>query len=62
MTCPLSVSLGAYALGALTGREKDNVAAHLTDCTQCQDELAGIAGVVGLLHRQTVETRRCPGP
>jgi hypothetical protein len=54
MTCPLSLSLGAYALGSLTGRERQDVAAHLRDCTQCRDELAGMAGVVGLLHRLSV--------
>ena len=44
MTCPLSLSLGAYALGSLTGREREDVAAHLRDCMQCRDELAGMAG------------------
>jgi anti-sigma factor RsiW len=60
MTCPLGLSLGAYALGSLTGREREDVAAHLRDCTQCRDELAGMAGVVGLLHRLSVPSETAP--
>jgi anti-sigma factor RsiW len=60
MTCPLSLSLGAYALGSLTGRERQDVAAHLLDCTDCRDELAGMAGVVGLLHRLSVASEPPP--
>ncbi len=62
MTCPLSLSLGAYALGSLTGREREDVAAHLRDCTQCRDELAGMAGVVGLLHRLSVPSEPTARP
>jgi anti-sigma factor RsiW len=62
MTCPLGLSLGAYALGSLTGREREDVAAHLRDCTQCRDELAGMAGVVGLLHRLSVPSETAPDP
>jgi anti-sigma factor RsiW len=62
MTCPLSLSLGAYALGSLTGRERQDVAAHLLDCTDCRDELAGMAGVVGLLHRLSVASEPAPDP
>ena len=62
MTCPLSLSLGAYALGSLTGREREDVAAHLRDCTQCRDELADMAGVVGLLHRLSVPSEADPLP
>jgi hypothetical protein len=60
MTCPLGLSLGAYALGSLTGREREDVAAHLRDCLQCRDELAGMAGVVGLLHRLSVPSETAP--
>jgi len=62
MTCPVSLCLGAYALGSLTGREREDVAAHLRDCAPCRDELAGMAGVVGLLHRLSVPSEAEPLP
>jgi hypothetical protein len=62
MTCPVSLSLGAYAFGSLTGREREDVAAHVLECTRCRDELAGMAGVVGLLHRLSVRSESSPDP
>jgi anti-sigma factor RsiW len=60
MNCPVSLSLGAYALGSLAGHERELVAAHLPDCAQCRDELAGMAGVVGLLHRLSTPVETLP--
>ena len=39
----LSHSLGAYLLGALDEGERQRVAAHLTTCQRCRDELAGLS-------------------
>jgi hypothetical protein len=49
--CPVRLSLGAYALGALDPSEHAEVDAHLAVCPPCQDELAELAGLAAVLGR-----------
>lgn len=44
-------SLGAYVLGALGPNEHAEVEEHLGVCSGCREELAGLAGLPGLLAR-----------
>jgi len=44
-------SLGVYVLGAIDPAERGLVDAHLTTCSDCRDELAGMAGLPALLAR-----------
>jgi hypothetical protein len=60
MTCPMNLSLAEYALGVLTGVEREQLVSHLPSCAECRDELAGMAGVVGLLHQLTLHDRPAP--
>lgn len=41
--------LGVYLLGAIGPADRDRVGRHLASCTRCRDELAGLAGLPGLL-------------
>lgn len=50
MNCPVRLSLGAYILGSLPSGERSEVALHVRTCVECRDELAGMAGIVGLLN------------
>jgi hypothetical protein len=43
--------LGVYVLGAIGPAERARVDQHLADCPRCRDELAGLAGLPGLLRR-----------
>jgi Putative zinc-finger len=43
--------LGVYVLGAIGPAERAQVDQHLTACPWCREELAGLAGLPGLLHR-----------
>ncbi|MGX5657907.1 zf-HC2 domain-containing protein, partial [Geodermatophilus nigrescens] len=45
----LREQLGAYALGHLTGAERDRVRAHLDGCADCRAELADIAPLAARL-------------
>jgi anti-sigma-K factor RskA len=51
MTCPITVHLGVYALGAGDTAERMLVASHLPSCPACQAELAGLEPLPGLLAR-----------
>jgi hypothetical protein len=55
MTCPRTVALGAYVLGALEREERAALEAHLETCDVCRDELDRLAPLPGLLSRLTVE-------
>ncbi|MCD0483014.1 zf-HC2 domain-containing protein [Streptacidiphilus sp. ASG 303] len=55
MTCQESVSLGAYMLGALDGRERAALERHLDGCPRCRDELVQLAPLPGLLRRTPFE-------
>jgi len=48
-------ALGVYLVGALDPRERADVEAHLAHCPACRDELAGLAGLPGLMSRLTTE-------
>jgi hypothetical protein len=43
--------LGVYLLGAVGPGERAQIEAHLATCPRCREELAGLAGLPGLLRR-----------
>jgi anti-sigma factor RsiW len=43
--------LGVYVLGAIGPAERAQVDQHLAACPRCREELAGLAGLPGLLRR-----------
>ena len=51
MTCPVTVRLGVYALGAADQAERLMVESHLPRCLTCQAELAQLEPLPGLLAR-----------
>jgi Putative zinc-finger len=55
MTCPRTIALGAYVLGALDREERAGLEAHLETCDICSDELDRLAPLPGLLSRLTLD-------
>ncbi|MEV0794475.1 zf-HC2 domain-containing protein [Kribbella sp. NPDC050459] len=55
MTCPETMSIGAYVLGALEASERRAVEEHLVSCTACRETLLQFAHLPGLLHAVPVE-------
>ena len=56
LTCTEAThALGIYLVGALDPRERADVEAHLAHCPACRDELAGLAGLPGLMSRLSTE-------
>jgi hypothetical protein len=55
MTCPRTVALGAYVLGALEREERAGLEAHLETCEICGEELDRLAPLPGLLSRLTLQ-------
>ncbi|MGH3333990.1 MAG: anti-sigma factor family protein, partial [Nocardioidaceae bacterium] len=53
MTCPLTIDLGAYLLGALDPAEEERVRAHLSTCPDCRDEHGQLRGLPGRLSMLT---------
>jgi hypothetical protein len=51
MTCPVTVHLGVYALGAADAAERVLVESHLATCQRCRAELARLEPLPGLLAR-----------
>ena len=51
MTCPVTVHLGVYALGAADAAERVLVESHLPVCQVCRAELARLEPLPGLLAR-----------
>ncbi len=51
MTCPITVHLGVYALGAADAAERMLVESHLASCPACRAELARLEPLAGLLAR-----------
>jgi hypothetical protein len=47
----IRVQLGSYVFGAITPPDRATVVRHLATCPDCRDELAGLAGLPGLLLR-----------
>jgi hypothetical protein len=58
MSCPVSVRLGVYALGAADAAEIVLVESHLAACPGCQAELASLKPLPGLLARVPVHLIR----
>jgi hypothetical protein len=54
-------SLGAYALGHLSGEERAGIEAHLEGCPRCREELEALSGVATLLPHADPE-RFGPAP
>jgi len=54
MTCPRTVALGAYVLGALEREERSALEAHLEMCDICRPELDRLSLLPGLLSRLTL--------
>jgi hypothetical protein len=50
MTCPETMSIGAYVLGALEAPERRATEQHLTTCAACRAALLQFAHLPGLLH------------
>ena len=50
----IRVQLGIYVFGAITPADRATVVRHLGTCPPCRDELAGLAGLPGLLLRPPV--------
>src|SRR5215469_10351931 len=51
MTCPITVRLGVYALGAADAAERMLIESHLTTCQECRAELARLEPLPALLAR-----------
>lgn len=51
MTCPVTLELGAYVLGALDPRERREVEEHVAGCPVCAAELNEIESLPALLDR-----------
>jgi hypothetical protein len=51
MTCPITVRLGVYALGAADTAERVLIESHLATCQACRTELAYLEPLPGLLTR-----------
>lgn len=47
--------LGVYVVGAIEPGERAEVDAHLNQCYECREELAGLAPLTAMLHRVPVE-------
>lgn len=61
MTCPMTVHLGVYALGAAGDQERTAVASHLVTCAECRAELARLEPLPALLA-QVPESRWAADP
>lgn len=55
MTCPETISIGAYVLGALEASERRATEEHLATCATCRETLLQFAHLPGLLHAVPVE-------
>lgn len=51
MNCPVTMSLGAYAVAALDPTEEEAVRRHLACCRWCADAYAELASLVAVLDR-----------
>lgn len=62
MTCPVTVRLGVYVLGAADAEERTLVESHLAACWECRAELARLAPLPVLLARVPVSLIRTDPP
>jgi len=62
MTCPITLRLGVYALGATDAEERVLVESHLATCEACRVELARLKPLPGLLARVPVNLLRADPP
>jgi hypothetical protein len=62
MTCPITVRLGVYALGAADAAERVLVETHLLTCQKCRAELARLQPLPGLLARVPADLLRADPP
>jgi hypothetical protein len=62
MSCPITVRLGVYALGAADAEERALVESHLATCEACRAELARLKPLPGLLARVPVNLLRADPP
>jgi len=53
--CTTITSLGAYVLGALDERERDDVDEHVAACARCREELEALMPVGSYLARASVD-------
>jgi anti-sigma factor RsiW len=54
-TCPQTIELGAYVLGALERDERRELERHLEVCPICRMELERLAPLPGLLSRLSAD-------
>ena len=62
MTCPVTLHLGVYALGAADAAERVPVESHLPNCQLCRAELARLEPLPGLLARVPANLLRADPP
>ncbi|GAB1514670.1 anti-sigma factor family protein [Actinophytocola sp. KF-1] len=55
MTCPHTMTLGVYLLGALEPAERSAFESHLSYCDMCRTELVRLSPLPGLLNQITPE-------
>jgi predicted lipoprotein with Yx(FWY)xxD motif len=55
----IRAQLGVYVFGAITPGDRATVVRHLNGCPRCRDELAGLAGLPGLLIRPSAVAAAC---
>jgi hypothetical protein len=55
MTCPETIAIGAYVLGALDVEERRTTERHLATCASCREALLQFAHLPGLLHAVPLE-------
>lgn len=55
MTCPETIAIGAYVLGALDVEERRTTEQHLETCASCREALLQFAHLPGLLHAVPLE-------
>jgi hypothetical protein len=55
-------SAAAYVLGALPASERVEFEAHLAECQDCRQTVAGLAGIPGLLSRVSPDDLADPAP
>jgi hypothetical protein len=62
MTCPETIAIGAYVLGALDAEERVVTEQHLQTCESCRDALLQFAHLPGLLHAVPLEDIESDAP